>query len=681
MRQFFSKWKTPLVLFGLIFVSYGLMIPWLGYSFDDWHFIYYATRGVDGIGEIFHYDGHPQAMWSYILSFRLLGYNPIAWHLYSLFLRWIAVVLFWFCLENIWHNNRRQNFFVVALFSVYPLFTLEVFPICYFEVWVSFIFLFLSFLFTIRAIRSAEKRVFFILLSILFQVGFIFTSEYAWFVELMRPVFIWFALPNKTRVKEKVISSIKFWAIHFIIFSAVVIWRGFFYTSTRQYFQVSDIFFSTFTTSLLGWIKNFIPDILVVLITSWYRIFDAENFYFSRPFNIILAIIAIFIAIGIIFYLKKIHAQEKSEQNYSWAQQAFFLSLPSIIGGIIPFYVVGYFIHSTEFPFNARFAIGILPGASLIIASFLESILRNSRIKILFIALLLSLAVVWHIRYTNDYRKIWRYQSSIFEELSWRVPGIEEDTALFIYATSSPEIDENSPAKIAFVRDFSTSMFLNAIYQINPEKKGNQLSYWSFSSLNPLLELPQSVPLRTSHATTFFEGNTKDSLVFLYSPEEGQCLHLIQSGDERYKQYPDIIKEIAPHLSADRINADMGQHDMIRNQLLGKGEKEDWCYYYESADLARQYQNWEEIVELWKKSQNKKLRASHGIEYIPFIEGFAHSLEWEEAIAITKEAKKLSHAMDSILCPLWDEIDLATVSSTRKEQAINEAELLLGCTS
>jgi len=196
MKDKLRLWDAPLMLFVLLGLSFGTMIPWLGYAFDEWHFIYYSTRGAQGLGELFHYDGHPQAALSYIESFKILGYSPVYWHVYSLIWRWLAVFTFWLCLKSIWPHSQRQNFFAAALFAIYPLFTLQVYPITFFEIWFGYTLLFLSFFFTILAIQRLEKKLIFMLLAILLAVGHIFTKEYAWFVELMRPVFIWLALPQ-----------------------------------------------------------------------------------------------------------------------------------------------------------------------------------------------------------------------------------------------------------------------------------------------------------------------------------------------------------------------------------------------------------------------------------------------------------------------------------------------------
>src|SRR5690349_4249907 len=115
MQAFIQKfrhptWSIPLALLAACVLAFGLLIPWLGFYYDDWHFIYYASRGTPGLVEVFNYDGHPMSVWSYILAFNLLGDHPLLWHLFALLWRWLAVVVFWLCLNTLWPRQRLQTF-------------------------------------------------------------------------------------------------------------------------------------------------------------------------------------------------------------------------------------------------------------------------------------------------------------------------------------------------------------------------------------------------------------------------------------------------------------------------------------------------------------------------------------------------------------------------------------------
>ena len=678
IQKTLTRWKAPIALSALMLTAYGLMLPSLGYSFDDWNFVYYATRGIEGFKEVFHYDGHPQAIWSYLVNSKLLGYAPLHWHLLSLFWRWVAVITFWALLSAVWQKNERENFFAAALFALHPIYNLQVFSITYYEIWIGYTFIFLSFFFTIKAIRVPERKNLFIALAIFFRIAVFFTKEYAWFVELMRPALIWFAISQENALKKKLAATIKNWAPHIAIFAATVLWRGFFYTPTRKGFQVDSQLLKSPLNMIVQWALNIIPDITIVLFTSWQRILKADFLYFMRPFNLAIFGASIFFGIAIYVYLHTTQPKDEKNTDQTWARAAFWIGVPSLLFGIVPFYIAQYTLHQTEFPFNARFAIGMLPGAALITAAFFEYILTEPRKKILAIAILLSLLTTWHIRYTNDFRKVWAYQEKLLTEITWRVPGIEENTALFIYKTSQPKIDIDSPANLAIFGDFPAARAINTVYETNPEEQGNQLAYWTYFSLSELDDLSQITPLKADHATTSFEGSTDQILVFLFSPEAGQCLHLVQAGDEQYKRYPEPIKNIAPYLSSERISLDNTMQSDISAQLFGDN-KANWCYYYESADLAKENQNWAFITALWEDASQSGFQPKHGTELIPFIEAFAQESEWNIALQLTQNANKLSHAMSSTLCPAWQNIANSTLSSTEKEAAIEKAYRILDC--
>lgn len=668
-------WGTPLMFLIILFLSFGLMIPWLGHEFDEWHFVYYATRGAQGLTDIFNYDGHPQAVWSYVPSFNLLGYNPAAWHLYSLLWRWLAVLSFWLCLRRIWPHDHRQTFFASALFAIHPVFTLQIFPISFYEIWLGYVLLFLSFFFTILAVQDLKRSQAFTILSIVLALGHVFTSEYTWFVELMRPVLIWLALPSDERPMNKFVHVAKTWIPTCAIFVSSVAWRGFFYVPLRKSFQVQSDLFVDPVKTIFVWMINFLPDASIVLITSWYKTFSSEYMYLARPFNLALILLVVLLLICGSIYLRRVDRLSRCSEL--WASQAVLLGLPSLLFGILPFYIASYSIQWTEPPYNSRLALGMLPGAALISAAVIERIVSKQNQKIFMILMILGAAITWHIRYTNDYRKVWEYQSNFLQQLTWRVPGIEKNTALYVWQPSLPNIG-NSEANFAFYGDFSLSLAINSLYEPNPISSENRLSYWYYFVSGESVAVLDNSPLRVEHATTFFEGNSTDSLFFYYDPRDNRCLHLVTPEDQPYKQYPKTIKEIASQVTIDRILPETGQNINLRDDIFNSGKK-TWCYFYQKAELARQYQQWDEIKLLWNSAVSNNLQTTIGVEYIPFIDGFAHLSDWQAAAELTISASNLSKAMNSILCPLWSSIEQSTLSSGARDETIRQVEMELEC--
>jgi hypothetical protein len=436
----------------------------------------------------------------------------------------------------------------------------------------------------------------------------------------------------------------------------------------------SDLFSSPFK-HLLVWGMDLLPDMSIVLVTSWFETLHADYLYFARPLNIILFVVLLCVTAAGAVYLYKLDAVSKKFE--AWTNQAMVLGLPSLVLGILPFYIASYSIHLTEPPFNARFALGMLPGAALITAAAIETLLTKQNLKIMISVIVLGLAVSWHIRYTNDYRKVWDYQAGLLQQLTWRAPGLEKGTAVFIWQPAPPKI-ENSFAGIAIAGDFPLALAINSIYDPNPVPTNSRLSYWYYPLAGDVLDVSPAAPLHAEHDTTVFDGNTSDGLFFYYDPANNRCLHLIGAEDQYYQQYPAILRQIAIQANTDHVMPTLNQNAALRDEVLGTNE-ESWCFYYQKAELARQYHHWDSIPLLWQMAADKNLNTKFGTEYMPFIDGFAQLAEWQQAQKLTISARKLSKGMDSMLCPLWNEIERSTLPSAQRAKTINDIKDLLNC--
>jgi predicted membrane channel-forming protein YqfA (hemolysin III family) len=77
-------WTVPVVLLVLCILSFGLLIPSLGYYWDDWAKISVSRLfGLSGYWAYYAED-RPLSSWTHILLTPILGYRPIAWHIFVL---------------------------------------------------------------------------------------------------------------------------------------------------------------------------------------------------------------------------------------------------------------------------------------------------------------------------------------------------------------------------------------------------------------------------------------------------------------------------------------------------------------------------------------------------------------------------------------------------------------------
>jgi len=90
------------------------------------------------------------------------------------------------------------------------------------------------------------------------------------------------------------------------------------------------------------------------------------------------------------------------------------------------------------------------------------------------------------------------------------------------------------------------------------------------------------------------------------------------------------------------------------------GNVEDWCFYFEKADLASQNQDWITITSLWNEAKKGGHAPLNGVEYRPFIQGFAYTGNWEKAKNLTMYANSITGYIGDYYCELWNEFERNT---------------------
>lgn len=668
-------------LLGLLTLAYGLLLPWQGYSFDEWHFVYYSLiDGPKGLTELFHYDGHPQSTWIYLLGFRLLGYKPLAWHLLAFFWKTACVLMFWALLQQVWPGKRQQAFTAAFFFALYPFFTLQVFAIAYFEVWYSFFLLWLSIFLSLKAIRQPEKFWLWTALALLVKIGHLFTSEYTWFLEVFRPLFVFLVLPASLPRAEKIRRTALAWLPYFALFFAAAIWRGFFYQPLRQSFRVMEGIFSEPHLVVLAALRHWIPDSALTLFTSWFYTLKPEYLDFGSRVNVLILFVAMAGGALAWFGLKKSDDAPTTESDSDWPISALAVGAVGMIAGFLPSYIAGYTAYLSEWPGNARLALAGFPGAALILTALLELIARP-RAKWVVIALLAGLLAGWHARVNYEFLLVWESQKDFYRQLTWRIPGLRPQTMLLLTSPYQPPLAPDSPARIAAEPDFSVSLAINALYAALPGKDG-RVPYWFSSDTGQFAPGPRpenEPPLAGAHATLYFRGEPGQLVALQFSPRGRECLRVLGPEYADYKRIPPPVKEAALLSRPKNILPDSATDFRLRDTILGAQDNLPWCYYYQKGALAAQYERWQEALDFWKKADWNRLSPCNGYELLPFIETFIHTGRWKDAAELTRLSNHLTPGMDAALCPLWKDAQQSDSPSPDQKQAIRQVNVLLKC--
>lgn len=668
-------------LVGLLALAYGLLLPWQGYSFDEWHFVYYSLiDGPKGLPELFHYDGHPQSTWIYLLCFRLLGYKPLAWHLLAFFWKTACVLMFWALLHQVWPEKRQQTFSAALLFGLYPFFTLQVFAIAYFEVWYSFFLLWLSIFLTIKAAQQPERFWRWTALALLVKIGHLFTSEYTWFLEVFRPLLVFLVLPAALPRAEKIRRTALVWLPYFALFFISALWRGLFYQPLRQSFRVMEGLFSEPHQFALAALRHGVPDSALTLFTSWFYTLKPEYLDFGSRVNVLILFVALAGSALTWFGLEKSGpATNPDEIGPAWAPGVLAVGAVGMIAGFLPSYVAGYTAYLSEWPGNARLALAAFPGAALLLTALLELITRP-RAKIVVLAILSGLLIGWHVRVNYEFWMVWEFQKEFYQQLTWRIPALRPNTTLLLTSSYHLPLSPDSPARIALEPDFSVSLAINALYAALPDKDG-RIPYWFSSNTKPFLtENRQQEPsFQRSHATLSFTGESGYLVALYFNPAERECLRVLGPEYGDYKRIPPQVKDAARLSRPENIMPESQTDFRLQDAILGKGKSHSWCYYYAKGALAAQFGRWDENIDWWEEAEREKRSPRNGYELLPFIESFLHAGRWKDAADLTRLSSHLTPGMDAALCPLWKDAQRSDSPSPEQEQASRQVNALLKC--
>ena len=258
----------------------------------------------------------------------------------------------------------------------------------------------------------------------------------------------------------------------------------------------------------------------------------------------------------------------------------------------------------------------------------------------------MALAISSQIRTVDFYRLNWEIQRNYYWQFYWRVPAMKPGTALF--GTKMP---------FGLIADYSVSYAMNAIYA--PDMTADNIPYWFFSSMraygNKIPDFIPDLPVKDSIRNIKFEGSTSNGIVPHY--KAGQvCVRILRPEDEFSPLLTGDEVKLTQISNLNQILKENPYPRISPESIFGPEPEHGWCYFYEKADLARQYGEWQKIVDLGNQAFEKGLTPAVGMEYQPFIEGYARAGNWDQAFQLTKKARDLTGNMGKTLCADWQRL-------------------------
>jgi len=637
---------VPPALLFVTFVSFGLLIPWQGFYWDDWPVIYLTqTQGVSGFWDFYQYD-RPFSAWTYILLTPILGVNPLGWHIFVLCLRWLSAVFLWMCLRTIWQKKADQVFWITLLFAVCPIFFQQQVAAAYSQHWICYLLYFISIYCMLKAQEDTKRFYYYTLLSFSLALVHLFTLEYFVGLELLKLVVLWMYFRERepqSSAKDILWLTTKTYSIYFAALFIYLAWRLFFLDlpggETNDPVLLSQFVRAPIQT-MIGLVERAFQDVFY-LLTSWIVYVNPLDIDLDRPFS--LAVLAVIFITAFVsgFILNRYQPVANNNQDDFWSLRVILLGVLAVLLGLLPVWMIGrqVTLGGDRFSFAAMF------GICMILVGILDWLSSRRGAKIIVVAVLLAMAIHTNLYIAKAYQLSWEKQRDFYWQLFWRAPHIQPGTPMI----SDGEF-------FSFVGLYSTSVGISLLYP--PVDSPQNLSYWFFNyyeGINKILdEVVVGTTLDYSLRNYSFYGDSRNSLLLSFAPEDNQCLQIFSASDVGIKKIPAPFQNILTVSNLDRIHQEPVDPDWTppRN-IFGAEPDRQWCFYYQKADLARQNENWETVVRFLEEAQTQGYSPGDEGEYLLFIDAYMKLGRFDKAYELTVQVNSSSRRNNDRLCALW----------------------------
>ncbi len=683
-RKWLQKpWFYPLTILLVMLTAYGLQLFRLGFYWDDWQALYLSRFGSARVYWDFFLSDRPLSAWTYILTMPVLGLHPWAWQVFTLAMRWLSVLGMVWALGRVWPQQRWQVRWMGLLLAVYPGFTQQAISVAYSQHFITYALFTLSLAGMLAAVLKPKRYWLFTGLAWSASLLHMLTMEYFAGLELLRPLLLGFIFFGRENTKR---SALRKTFLHWLPYLVgLVIFGVYRFALLPGMLSAADqnapVLLQQLReqpgAALLQLVQLALRDSLHTSLFAWFNTIAPSSITLKAKFTIfswaVGAVIAVLTALlSIRTVISEAGSSRRTEGSFHL--QAVNLGIAGLLLGGIPVWLTNRQI--LEGAWSDRFTLAPMLGAVVLLVAVVDWLASSKTRKAVVLAAFLGMAVAAHVRNSDAYADAWQIQRQYYWQVSWRVPSLQEGTAIL-----GPEIP------FSYVSGISMGFAYNMIYDLQPDSM--QVPYWFIEALryrssNVLLDFTPGTPITYKELRNLsFEGNTDQALAVNYKASRG-CVRVMDPiyRDAPYlSDYPIYEGEVELYgiSHPEQVLAETVGSEKLLLSLFGSPPLDDWCYYYQKADLARQLKDWESISGLYQQAQTGRYTPYNGTELVPFIEGAAMLGDWQQAVLLTKDAVSLSTGLENVLCQTWARIVKESSDTAGAEAAAAEVDQFLSC--
>jgi hypothetical protein len=321
-------------------------------------------------------------------------------------------------------------------------------------------------------------------------------------------------------------------------------------------------------------------------------------------------------------YLRKDRTpQQEEDSDPVFAKQLIVIGALLLVFAILPVVFSGREVDLYDS--YKSYGLHVIGGVVMLILGLLDYLKPNFR-KVVFYSLLV-LAVSTQILNTFEWRGLWQAQRDVWWQLSWRAPGLEENTALFVQL----------PGGFALEQDYESWGPANLIYAPHEDRLFVQSEVLNDEmAMNILNGTKKTARVRD----VSFPLNFRNALI-LSTPSLSACLHVIDGNMPFYSESERaLVKLVGENSNISRV-IPTGDSPIPPEAIFGAEPEHTWCYYYQKAALAKQTGNWEEVIQIYQTAEELGFEPKDRVEWMPLIEAYVNLGKLEETQALIERIR------------------------------------------
>ena len=377
------KYIIPGVLLLLCILSFAPLIPWLGFYWDDWPAVwFFNSLGAAGFQQVFALD-RPLLGWLFQITTPLMRESTTAWQIFGIFSRWVNAVAFWWFLRILFPRWRKLAALAAVLFVVYPGFSQQYVSVTYSHAFILSTIFIISMGLMVLAARDPGRMWFLLLVSLLLSGIVLFTVEYYFGLELLRPVILWIVFSEKySSKKERGKRTLLYWSPYFLLLLVFLLYTIFIHETPRGQIKIFDILAANPISGAVYLLGTMGQDFLEASFISWIKLFDVRKWISLDTVQkigfSIISLLTVCLTYYFVLRLETYHQDEneRGESNRSASTKSYMLL------GIVSILVAGWPFWATDlqlklrFPLD-RFTLPMIVGVSLLTTGIVEYIIKS----------------------------------------------------------------------------------------------------------------------------------------------------------------------------------------------------------------------------------------------------------------------------------------------------------------